>query len=351
MQMTFNKINVLQQRGLICGLAVVLLMGCTENKLRRAIDDNVTVDANETPKSLYKKAASRMRTKSYKSAANSFAFVQEQFPYSQYALKAQIMEGFCRYHAHQYEDAIDLFTIFSKLHPRHEDAPYALYMIGLCHYERTSIVERDQTDAYKAQKAFRKVCKLFPTCKYAKDAQFKIDFLNNHLAAQEMAVGRYYLRCKAFIAAINRFKNVIVKYETTEQRPEALLRLAECYATLNLKDEFLATYEVLKLNHPDSEWLQIAETILKRVESGQLLKSIKASKQFSRKATKMSGLPGSKGYPDDKNKNEFGNKQTQDAVPPQEPAPMQDTAHTQKFEELPTLEQETEPPQKAPLVE
>jgi outer membrane protein assembly factor BamD len=213
---------------------------------------------------LYEKAATDMYMTNFKAAANGFAFVQEQFPYSKWALQAQIMEGYCRYQAHQFDDAIDLFTIFSKLHPRHEDAPYARYMIGLCNYERISIVERDQKDAHEALKAFRTLRKLFPACDYAKDAKFKIDFILNHLAAQEMSIGRFYQRQGTFIAAIGRFQNVIVKYPNTEQRPEALLRLAECYATLNMKDEFFSTYEMLRINHADSEWFRCADRIYQR---------------------------------------------------------------------------------------
>jgi lipopolysaccharide biosynthesis regulator YciM len=111
---------------------------------------------------------------------------------------------------------------------------------------------------------------LFPACDYAKDAKFKIDFILNHLAAQEMSIGRFYQRQGTFIAAIGRFRNVIVNYPNTEQRPEALLRLAECYATLNMKDEFLSTYEVLRLNHADSEWFRCADQIYQRLGNGSI---------------------------------------------------------------------------------
>jgi outer membrane protein assembly factor BamD len=255
---------------LACELLAIgfLLTSCSDSKLIRDIDENVTVSSKETPESLYEKAATHMYMTNFKSAANGFALVQEQFPYSKWALQAQVMEGFCRYQAHQFDDAIDLFTIFSKLHPRHEDAPYARYMIGLCNYERISIVERDQKDAHEALKAFRTLRRLFPACDYAKDAKFKIDFVLNHLAAQEMSIGRFYQRQGALISAVGRFRNVIVNYPNTEQRPEALLRLAECYATLNMKDEFLSTYEVLRLNHAESGWFKCAAQIYQRFCEG-----------------------------------------------------------------------------------
>lgn len=204
--------------------------------------------------SLYDKAARQMQQNNFKAAASGFAKVQELYPYSKWATQAQLMEAYCRYQIHQYADAIDEFEIFCQLHPYHKETPYAYYMIGLSHYERISIVERDQEDAIKALEAFETVVRRYPTCNYAKDSKFKIDFIKNHLAAQEMQIGRFYQQERSYLAAINRFKNVVTKYETTEQVPEALMRLAECYATLNMKDEFLTIYSILQLNYPKSHW-------------------------------------------------------------------------------------------------
>lgn len=215
----------------------------------------------ESPEQLYENAAALMHKKSFKGAAHGFAKVQTFYPYSKWATQAQLMEAYCRYHVHQYEDAIDLFTLFIKLHPHNKDVPYAHYMIGLCHYERISIVERDQSDTQEALEAFQKVATLYPTCSYAKDARFKINFIHNHKAAEEMSVGRFYQKDKAYSAAINRFRTVIAQYPTSEQRPEALLRLMECYAALNMEEDFEATHAVLQLNHKDSVWAKEAERL------------------------------------------------------------------------------------------
>lgn len=229
-------------------------------------------DAKKQPKTveeLYALADTNMKKKSFKAAAKGFEKVIEEYPYSSWAIRAQIMEPYCRYQAHQYADAIDGFTIFVRLHPHHKDAAYAQYMVGLSHYERISIVERDQEDTINALKAFYLVLTMYPTSQYAKDAKFKIDFLQNHLASKEMDVGRTYQKEKSYISAINRFATVVTQYATTEQCPEALFRLTECYAILNMRDEFIATYKVLKQNHKKSEWFSMAKhlykTYIKRV--------------------------------------------------------------------------------------
>lgn len=227
---------------------------------------NVELDEYGSPKilpveDLYKDAVKKMDKKEFKSAAKSFEKLQENYPYTKLAVKGRILGAYCKYQAHLYEDAIDEFTIFAKLYPGHKDTPYAYYMIGLSYYERISIAQRDQEDSIEALKAFQTILDLFPTCDYAKDAKFKIDFIKSHLAAQEMEIGRFYQKEKSYVAAINRFKNVVTKYQTTQHTPESLYRLIECYVALNMKDEVKEIFDVLKLNHSKTEWFKYASKL------------------------------------------------------------------------------------------
>lgn len=254
------KVEIMKQLWRLWVVSCVVLTSCV-HKATGPTED--LMDRTRPVEELYEDADGKMKRKEFKSAARAFATVVESYPYSKWATQAQVMEAYCRYQAHQYEDAIDGFTIFAKLHPHHKDVPYALYMIGLAHYERIAIVARDQEDTREALDAFQEVVNRFPTCEYAKDARFKIDFLQNHLAAKEMDVGRSYQKQKAFTAAINRFCKVILLYPTTEQRPEALFRLTECYAALNMREEFVVTYKVLKQNHKNSDWFRAAKVLYK----------------------------------------------------------------------------------------
>ncbi|HIJ38608.1 MAG TPA: outer membrane protein assembly factor BamD, partial [Rhodospirillaceae bacterium] len=94
----------------------------------------------------------------------------------------------------------------------------------------------------------------FPQSRFARDARLKIDLTRDHLAGKEMAIGRYYERQRMFLAAVNRYRNVIDKYQTTTHVPEALHRLAECYESLGLHDEAVKTAAVLGYNYPGADW-------------------------------------------------------------------------------------------------
>jgi len=235
---------------------VTLLTACSDK-------DETYVD--RPVEDLYGRAQERLTDRSYTKAAKAFSEVERQHPYSNWALKAQIMSAYCYYEAKKYDEAIDGFQLFIQLHPGHQDVAYAYYMIGLCFYEQIPIVERDQQPAEKAMEAFNEVLNRFPTAIYAKDARFKIDLLNDHIAGKEMDVGRFYLTNGSYVAAINRFKSVVEHYQTTAQAEEALYRLVECYIAVGVKDQAIASAAVLGHNHPNSQWYSAAFALLNPV--------------------------------------------------------------------------------------
>ena len=98
--------------------------------------------------------------------------------------------------------------------------------------------------------------KKFPNTEYALDAEFKLDLINDTLAAKEMYLGRYYFQKKKWIAAINRFRNVVDVYETTIYVEEALHRLVEIYYILGLENEAQKYANLLGYNYQSSEWYE-----------------------------------------------------------------------------------------------
>ena len=94
----------------------------------------------------------------------------------------------------------------------------------------------------------------FPNTEYAIDSSFKVDLIDDILASKEMYVGRYYFERQKWIAAINRFRTVIDKYETTIYSEEALHRLVEIYFIIGLKDESQKYANLLGYNYQSSEW-------------------------------------------------------------------------------------------------
>jgi outer membrane protein assembly factor BamD len=203
---------------------------------------------------LYNRAVNALQAGAYLDAARFFEEVERQHPYSVWATKAQLMAAYSNYEASKYDDAVIGLDRFIQLHPGNRDTPYAYYLKALTYYEQITDVSRDQLGTEKALKGLREVIRRYPQSKYARDARLKIDLTRDHLAGKEMSIGRFYLRKKEYIAAINRFKRVVENYQTTTHVPEALHRVAEAYAAIGMTEEAKKAASVLGHNYPGSEW-------------------------------------------------------------------------------------------------
>jgi outer membrane protein assembly factor BamD len=227
-------------------LGVVLLAACAGTEEDEYVERPV--------ESLYNEAMDALEVKDYRAAGALFDEVERQHPYSSWATKAQLMAAYAYYQNNDYDDAIVALDRFIQLHPSNRDVPYAYYLKGLSYYEQISDVARDQEMTELALSTLDELLKRFPNSKYARDAKLKIDLTRDHLAGKEMEIGRYYHNQGHYLAAINRFSNVVDNYQTTTHVPEALHRLTEAYLALGVKEEARKTAAVLGHNFPGSEW-------------------------------------------------------------------------------------------------
>jgi len=235
-------------RTLAVSLALLTLAGCGGN----GGDENEYKPGSVGE--LYNEAMDLMNEGAYQQAAKTFTEVERQHPYSVWASKAQLMAAYAGYKDNSYQEAINALDRFIELHPGNRDIDYAHYLKGLSYYERIRDVRRDQGMTQKAKDAFQRVVKRFPDSQYARDAKFKLDLVENHLAGKDMAVGRFYQDKGHYLAAMNRFRAVVKKYQTTTHVKEALHRLVECYIALGLTEEAKMTASVLGHNFPASAW-------------------------------------------------------------------------------------------------
>lgn len=214
--------------------------------------------SNMSAEELYNLGYDQMQDTSWSKSAATFEKLELEHPYSKWATKSKLMSAYAYYRDEKYDDAVIALDRFIHNHPGNKDAAYAYYMKGLCYYDQIVAAQKDQTVTAKAQEAFEQVIARFPDSEYAKDANAKMALINDHLAGQEMDVGRFYLGQKNYLSALNRFSAVVKDYQTTPQIEEALYRLVEIYTILGLKDDAAKPLKVLALNYPDSVWYKRA---------------------------------------------------------------------------------------------
>ena len=227
-------------------LLAFFLIGCSNTK-------NLDV-SKSTAKLIYEKAIASANNKQFEDANEAFQSILLDYPYSVWATKSKVMMAWVYYESNKYDSAINMADNFIKNHPENELVPYALYLKAMSYYERIFDVERDTKMTLKAKEAFENLINRFPNSEYSRDSKLKIELARSNLAGKQMAIGRFYQKHNHFSAAIKRYQRVITEFETTDQTPEALLRLTECYLSLGTKNEAIRTASVLKYNFPDSIW-------------------------------------------------------------------------------------------------
>jgi outer membrane protein assembly factor BamD len=199
----------------------------------------------------------------YVGAAKKFEEVDRQNPYSEWAGKALIMSAYANYEAGKYDDSVTAAKRYISLHPSSPDSVYAQYLIASSYYDQIPDISRDQQRTSKAVEALEEIVRKYPDTEYAVSAKHKIEIARDQLAGKEMQIGRYYLNKRDFTAAINRFKIVVTRYQTTRHVEEALMRLTEAYMALGIVGEAQTAAAVLGHNFPDSSWYKDAYRLVK----------------------------------------------------------------------------------------
>jgi outer membrane protein assembly factor BamD len=219
--------------------------------------------ANDEPaEALYNDALARLQSRNYDGAARKFAEVDKQYPYTNWSRRSLLLTTFAHYENRAYEDAISSGRRYVSLYPADKDAAYAQYLIGMSYFNQIPDITRDQERSARALLAMDELIRKWPQSEYVADARQRLAVARDQLAGKEMDVGRYYLERRNFPGAVNRFREVLTKYQQTRHTEEALLRITEAYLSMGITQEAQTAGAVLGHNFPDSAWYKDAYRLL-----------------------------------------------------------------------------------------
>ena len=215
-------------------------------------------------------------------AAKKFNEAEILFPQSEYSPKSALMAAYSYYTQNYYRDAMAELIRFIRVYPNHKDVVYAEYLLGLCYYEQIVDEKKDLQSILNAKKTFNSLISKYPDSEFATDAMFKINLINEILAAKEMYIGRYYVDRKKWISAINRFRVVLDDYDTTIYAEEAIHRLVEIYYLIGLTNEAKKYAKLLGYNYQSSEWYERSYAMFNKtyIENKKLLTSENKKSNF-----------------------------------------------------------------------
>ena len=234
-------------------LTFLLFVWSCADKTKK-ISEIVEVDMEMQMSKSYKEGYFELQRGDVLLAAKKFNEAELLYPQSEWAPKSAIMAAYAYYTQSYYGDAIFELDRYLITYPNHKDEVYARFLLGMSFYEQIVDEKKDLKSILNSKKQFEFIIKEYPASEFAIDAEFKIDLINEVLAAKEMYLAKYYLKKNKWIPALNRFKTVVDDYNTTIYTEEALHRLVEINYRLGLIEESKKYANTLGYNYQSSDW-------------------------------------------------------------------------------------------------
>ena len=229
------------------------LVGCAGNEEQQTEVQNIT-DA-------YKKAQESIARGNYSRGIQIFEAIQARYPFSDLSRQIQLELMYAYYKSSRREQAIDAAETFMRENPIHPRVDYALYIQGLSYFEddqgilerwfRKDTSGRPPKDIELAYASFRRLVERFPSSEYSPDAEQRMLYIKERLARYENYVADYYLRRGAYVAALNRAKAALERYNGADGNEQSLKIMAQAYDNLGMSDLAADTRRVLAANFPD----------------------------------------------------------------------------------------------------
>ncbi len=212
----------------------------------------------------YKEGMSALEKGDVYYAAKKFNEAELLYPQSDWAAKSILMASYGYYAQGYYKSANDELQRFIKKYPKNPNLDYAYYLLAMCHYESIVDEKKDLKPLLEAKDGFNLVIEKFPLTDFALDAKYKLNLINDLLAAKEMYVARHYIKKEKWIPAINRLKVIVDDYDTTIYIEEALHRLVEVHYKIGLVSEAKKYAKTLGYNYLSSEWYKESYRVLNK---------------------------------------------------------------------------------------
>ncbi len=216
--------RLLNTTGIIL-FTTIFLWGCAEKEF----------DPSDPEKS-YGIAKEPYDDESYEFALTKLGEFKARFPYSKYAIEAELLIANSHFELGQYAEAAVAYEQFVKLHPKHPKVDYALFRVGESYWQDApDDIDREQDYTLKAIAEWEKLIAKDPNSSYSKTARDLVKQGKRRVAESNAFIVRFYCKQELYHACAYRaiqladeygeFKDLMV--EALEHAIEALEVVAE----------------------------------------------------------------------------------------------------------------------------
>jgi len=206
----------------LAGICILFLFsGC-------ALWNDFFAEGESTPAELMSEGMEDFNDGKFEAATEIFQKIKDRYPYSKFAITAELKMADALYERDLFDEAYDEYTEFEKLHPKNPSIPYVLFQKGMCHFSRVKSFDRTQSFTHKAREEFERLIKRYRRSPFAERARRKVRECYIRLAEHEVYVGNFYFKMEKYGPAMHRYLYLIEHYPDVGQYYEALEKIKIC---------------------------------------------------------------------------------------------------------------------------
>ncbi len=165
-------------------------------------------------------------------------------------------------------DSRTKYIDFVTLHANHPLAPYAQLQVGQCSLKQINGPAKDQSVTRQAIRDFEQVGVRWPDSIYVAAARGLLRQARSRLAESEYLVGRFYLKKKAYVAAIERFRIVVDRFPDYTELEKVLFYLGQAHLRSGNELEGRVFMDRLINDFPRSDYVGQARKALGSIGAG-----------------------------------------------------------------------------------
>ena len=190
----------------------------------------------------------------YERAIELFQSIIDNYPYSDYAVDAELQIADAYFASAKFEEALTYYRDFGDLHPQNPRVPYAIYRSALCYAEQVRSPGRDQGPTRKAIEFLDRLISAFPNSEHAKEAEKLWRELQIRSAEHIEGIADFYQGTEEYEAAAERYRRLLNEFPGLGLDPRVLYKLAQCYESLTRLDEADRIYRTIVAHYPESPY-------------------------------------------------------------------------------------------------
>jgi len=204
---------------------ILLVSGCS-------LFDN-RYEMGQSAEELVSEGSSAFVAEDYKTAVKAYTDLKDWYPFSKYAILAELKIADAHYHLEEYDEAIFSYEDFEKMHPKNEAIPYVIYQEGLCWFNQIDTIDRDHTPAKNSMAQFNRLIEQYPDSEFSQKAKKNIQTCLSNISGHELYVANFYYKTKKYTAALKRYEYLVENFPASKESKEALSKIAKCRKLAN----------------------------------------------------------------------------------------------------------------------